>query len=136
MTRRLLLAAAGAIWIGALFLPWTARGMLSAATLLDAVRLVRRGAVDSVLPPAAATGLLVPALAGIALIALAGFAGRGTTIARAAAATIGSLVTLGLALRLTDADPARVGPGAWLGLTGVVLALAVGLVAVLPRDRA
>ncbi len=136
MTRRLLLAAAGAGWIGALFLPWTAHGMLSAATLLDAVRLVRRGAVDSVLPPAAAAGLLLPALAGIALIGLAGFAGRGTTIARAAAATLGSLATLGLAVRLTDADPARVGPGAWLGLAGVVLALAAGLVAVLPRSRA
>ncbi len=135
MTRRLLLAAAGIAWLGALFLPWSSRGTLSAAALVDAVGLVRRGAVEAVLPPMAAVVLVLPALAGIALVGLVGFAGRGTTTARAVAAAVGALVTLGLAARLTGADPGRLGPGAWLGLAGVVVVGAVGLVAVLRLAR-
>jgi hypothetical protein len=117
-------AGAGACWLVSLFLPWTSKGALSSATLVDAVRLIRRGSVDALVPPAAAAVLLVPALAGIVLIGLAGFAGRAVEIARVVAGAVGAVASLGLGLPLTGADPTAAGPGAWVALVGVVAVVA------------
>ncbi len=116
-------AAAGTCWLLALFLPWTTTGALSSASLLDAVELVRGGAVDAIVPSGVAVLLLVPAGAGIALIALAGISGRAAAAARAVALATGSLGSTGLAWRLTDAHLSAAGPGTWVALVGVILAV-------------
>lgn len=115
-------AAAGACWLIALFLPWTAEGTLSATSLLDAVELVRRGAVDAVVPSGAAAVLLVPALAGVVVIGAVGFAGPTATAVRAAALAIGSIGSIALVLRLSGTDPGAAGPGAWVALVGALFA--------------
>ncbi|UMG91004.1 hypothetical protein [Nocardioides sp. TF02-7] len=118
---------AGACWLGALFLPWTADGALSRSTLVEAVRLVRRGAVDAVVPQSAAVVLLLPAVAGIVLIGLGGFQGRAVGAARLVSALVGAVAVLALVLRLTSAAPAAAGPGAWVALAGVVAAVAAAV---------
>jgi hypothetical protein len=115
-------AAAGACWLIALFLPWTADGTLSATSLLDAVELVRRGAVDAVVPTGAAVVLLVPALAGVVVIGVVGFAGRTATVVRVGALAIGLIGSIALVLRLSGTDPGGAGPGTWVALVGVLFA--------------
>lgn len=122
----LIAAAAGACWLIALFVPWTSRGALSRASLLDAVELVRRGAVDALLPDGVAVVLLVPALAGIVLVGVAGLAGRAVAVVRAIALAVGALGSLALAAVLTDLDPSAAGPGVWIALAGAVAALGCG----------
>ncbi|KAA1427560.1 hypothetical protein [Nocardioides antri] len=126
----LVAAAAGTAWLIALFVPWTARGALSSASLLDAVELIRRGAVDAIVPPGAAVLLLVPAIAGIALIGLVGLTGRVAAVVRVGALVLGTAGTLGLAGVLTGFDPAAAGPGVWVAAAGVVAALVVAVLAV------
>ncbi len=115
-------AVAGACWLVALFLPWTSHGALSATSLLDAVELIRRGAVDAVVPSGVAVLVLVPSIAGIVVIGVAGLAGRPMAVVRAGALAVGSLGSIGLVLALSDADPAAAGPGAWVALVGVLFA--------------
>ena len=122
----LVAAAAGATWLGALFVPWTATGALSRASLLDAVELVRRGAVDAVVPSGVAVVLLVPALAGIVLIGVVGLTGRAVAVVRVLALGVGAVGSLGLAAALTDLDPTVAGPGVWIALAGVAAALGCG----------
>lgn len=124
----LLAAAAGAAWLAAVFLPWTSRGALSHATLLDAVELVRLGVADATLPPGTAVVLLLPSLAGIVLIGVVGLTGRVPAVLRGAALVVGGVGSLGLAGAVTRADPAAAGPGVWIALAGVVAALGCGLV--------
>jgi len=115
-------AAAGACWLVALFLPWASEGALSSTSLLDAVELIRRGVVDAVVPSGVAVVLLVPSIAGIVVIGVVGFGGRPVAVLRGAALTVGSLGSIGLALALSDADPAAFGSGAWVALVGVLFA--------------
>ncbi|KAA1421557.1 hypothetical protein F0U44_04530 [Nocardioides humilatus] len=117
-------AAAGACWLVALFLPWRDHGVLSSASLLDAVELVRRGAVDALVPPGAAALMLVPAAAGIVLIGVVGFGGRIVDTVRLGALVVGTVVTLGLCWQLTDGDVGVAGPGTWVALVGVLAAFA------------
>lgn len=126
-------AAAGACWLAALFLPWTAAGALSSASLLDAIELVRTGTVDAVVPRGTAVVLLVPAAAGILLIGVAGLAGRVAATVRAAALLVGAIGSLVLAWRLTDGDLLDAGPGAWTSSVGVLLAAVALGCAAYPR---
>ena len=123
-------ALAGGCWLLSLLLPWTSKGALSSASLLDAVELIRRGAVDAIVPSSVAVVLLVPALAGIVVIGVVGFAGRTAAVARGAALVLGSVASLGIGWRLTGVDVGAAGPGAWVALVGVVAALAAAVPAV------
>jgi hypothetical protein len=126
MARRVVVLAsvvAGACWLVALLLPWTDSGALSSASLLDAVELIRRGTVDALVPSPVAALLLVPALAGTVLVGVVGFDGRTAAFVRVAALLLGSLASLGLALRLTELDVGAAGPGAWVALGGVLAAV-------------
>jgi len=114
---------AGGCWLLALFLPWTTGGALSAASLLDAVELIRRGAVDAIMPSEVAVLLLVPSVAGIVLIGAAGFAGRTATVLRVGALVVGLLGSLVLGWRLTHASLSAAGPGTWVALLGVAAAV-------------
>lgn len=127
MARRVVVLAsvvAGTCWLVALLLPWTDSGALSSASLLDAVELIRRGTVDALVPSPVAALLLVPALAGIVLVGVVGLGGRTASFVRVAALLLGSLASLGLALRLTELDVGAAGPGAWVALGGVLAAVA------------
>lgn len=115
--------AVAGCWLVALFLPWTARGLLSSASLLDAVRLVRDGVVGDVVAPAAALALLLPAAAGVVLLALSGFRGRWVWGVQLLVACAGAVGSAGFAWRLAGGELERAGPGAWLSLLGVLLAL-------------
>lgn len=115
-------AVAGTCWLVALFLPWTTDGALSSASLIDVVELVRRGAIDAIVPAGSVVVLLVPAVAGILLIGVAGLAGRTVALVRAGSLVVGVLASVILGWRLTDADLASAGPGAWVALAGVLLA--------------
>ncbi len=118
---------AGLCWVTQLFVPWTSVGALSASSQLDGFRLVRRGAVDSVAPSWSAWLLLVLPAAGLVLVALAGLAGGGATVARLALAASG-VVLLALALHgLVAWDLRRLGPGGWTSLAGCALALGAAL---------
>jgi len=123
-------AVAGACWLLSLLLPWTSTGALSSASLLDAVELIRRGAVDAIVPSSVAVLLLVPALAGIVVIGVVGFAGRTASVARGTGLVLGSVASLGIGWRLTGVDAGAAGPGAWVALIGVVAALAAAVAAV------
>lgn len=112
---------AGVCWLVALFLPWTRDGALSSASLLDAVELIRRGSVDSVVPSPVAAVLLLPCLAGIVLVGAVGFHGRTTDALRLLALGVGSLGALGIGWRLVGLDPAAAGPGAWVAVGGVLV---------------
>ncbi|MEZ0579878.1 hypothetical protein [Nocardioides sp. MH1] len=129
--------ASGCCWIGALLLPWTARGTLSSASLLDAVELVRQGRVDSIVPSGAAIGLLVPALAGIVLVGVAGLRGRIAAALRWAALAVGAVASALLVWLVVDGEVSRLGIGAWVALAGVGAAVvaAVVVVAVVVVDR-
>ncbi len=107
-------------WIGSLFVPWTSSGALSSATLLEAARLVRRGSVDSVVPPAVSFVLIVPGVVGVALIALVGFRGRGPAALRMVLVASGTVLCVVLAWRLTGGDLGRAGSGTWLAAVGIV----------------
>lgn len=121
---------AGVCWLAALFLPWASSGSLSSASLVDAARLARRGLVDSLVPEALSLVLLVPAVAGVALLALAGVRGRVAVVIRVLLAAPASALVLLIAHRIAGGEVARVGAGAWTALAGV-LAAAVAAVAVL-----
>lgn len=125
----LVAASAGTAWLAALLLPWTTSGALASASLLDAVELIRRGAVDAVVPSGVAVLLLVPAIAGIALIGVVGLTGQVAAVVRVVALVLGTAGTLGLAGVLTGFDPAAAGPGVWVAAAGVVAALAVAVLA-------
>lgn len=123
-------AVAGACWLLSLLLPWTSTGALSSSSLLDAVELIRRGAVDAVVPSSVAVVLLVPALAGIVVIGVVGFAGRTASVVRGTGLVLGSVASLGIGWRLTGVDAGAAGPGTWVALAGVVAALAAAVPAV------
>lgn len=123
-------AVAGTCWLLALLLPWTSTGALSSASLLDAIQLIRRGTVDAVVPSPVAVVLLVPALAGIVVIGVVGFAGRAASVVRGAALVLGSVASVGIGGRLTGADAGAAGSGAWVALAGVAAAVATALPAV------
>lgn len=120
----------GCCWLVALFVPWTTRGLLSSASLIDAVRLIGRGVVASVVPPAAAWLLLVPTIAAIGLLALSGFRGRWVLVGQVLLAVIGTVLSLGIGWRLTDGDIGKAGPGLWLSLLGALFAVAAVVLAV------
>lgn len=115
---------AGVLSLVAASLPWTSRGVLSSASLLDASSLVRRGAVDAVVPQGAAVVLVLPALAGVLLIGLGGLPGMTARTLRVVVTLVGGATVVLLAARLADGDPTRLGAGAVLALAAVVLAAA------------
>lgn len=118
--------AAGLSWAGASVVPWTSSGPLSQSSLMDAVRLVRQEVVGDVVPPAAALLLLVPAIAGVVLIGVAGAGGRPAGIVRLVAAVVGIVVVVVLLVQLTGGSPDRAGLGATIALAGTLVALASG----------
>lgn len=127
---------AGSCWLLALLLPWTSTGALSSASLLDAVELIRRGAVDAIVPSPVAVVLLLPAMAGIVVIAVVGFDGRAVSVVRGTALALGSVASLGLGWRLTGVDAGAAGPGVWVALVGVLAAVATAIPALKSRIHA
>jgi hypothetical protein len=121
--------------VAALFVPWTATGTLSSATLLEAARLVRRGTLDAVVPPSVAYLLLVPGLVGVVLLGLAGFSGRAVAVVRTGLAAVGAALCVALAVLLTGGDAGRIGAGTWLAGAGVVVALVAVAASLAGRSR-
>lgn len=119
-----LLLLAAACWVIALFLPWAESGALSSSSLIDAARLVRRGVVDQIVPAWASFVILLPAAAGVALIAAAPLRGRVAAGLRWSLILAGSLVNAELVRRIPGLAPSEMGAGAWLALVGVIAAVA------------
>jgi hypothetical protein len=120
----LLWCAAGACWVAQLFVPWTSRGTFSTSSMLDAVRLVRSGAIDAMVPAWVAFALLTVPAIGLVVggsVGLTGAAAEGCRIALAVVASV--LCALGF-VELTGTDPQGLGAGGWLGLCGAGSALA------------
>jgi len=109
---------AGAFWLVQLFLPWTSSGTFSTSTMVDGIRLIRSGEVESVVPGWIAPVLLVLPAAGLGLIAVASLDGVVAALVRVALGAV-CLILLGLSVHyLVDSDPGRLGPGGWTAGAG------------------
>ncbi|MDT0200402.1 hypothetical protein [Nocardioides sp. AE5] len=115
-------AAASGAWLGQVFLPWTSRGPLSRATPLEAGALRHDGVLGSVPASVGWLIVLVPAVAAILLVTVP-LSGRAWRVLRSVLAGIASAILLVILASLTRAEPDRFGPGAWLALAGVLLAV-------------
>lgn len=118
----LLWCTAGACWVTQLFVPWTTRGTLSSASMLDAVRLVRSDSVDAVVPGWAAAVLLALPAIGLLVGGSVGLAGPVAEGGRIALTLIAVALWVLAFVGLADSDVGRLGFGGWLTAGGAVAA--------------
>ena len=114
----------GASWVAQSFLPWAASGALAASSSMDAVHLIRTGLVEPLLPGWAALVLLILPMSGVLVMALAGLSSPWTRPSRLLLTAASTAMFVVLFLVLLDGSPGRLGPGGWLTLGSIQLALA------------
>lgn len=119
-TTSAILALAGGCWVAQTVVPWTGSGVLSHADTASAVRLIRSGALDAVLPGWIGAVLLLLPAAGAGLLALSAVPGVAAARSRVVLATSAVTVSLVLATILVGLRPGSFGPGAWLTTAGAV----------------
>lgn len=108
--------------------------MFSTSSMLDAVRLIRSGTVDALVPSWAAPVLLAMPCAGLAVAGLAGFGGLLVDAVRVLLAlTVAGLFALAFHF-LAGADVFRLGYGGWIAALGISLAV-VAVVTKQPGPR-
>lgn len=131
---RVLLGIAALLWLAAMVLPLTTRGVgsvLSGPALAD---LARDGGLPSFPRWLGATWYLIP-LGGAVVLTSLGMTGRPAEATRWAAATIAALAAAVFTVLVTDLDIQRFGAGAWAGTTGSALAAGAAAMTVVERKR-
>lgn len=112
-------AVSGLLLTAPLLVPYSASGPLSRTDSLSAVRVLGSPALAGSLPQGASYLLLAMPLAGLSLVATAGWtvakSVRAAALAFSAAAATALVVALGLE------DPRSWGAALWLGLAGLLL---------------
>ena len=124
---------AGSCWTVQLFLPWTTRGAFSSSSMLDGVRLLRSGVVDSIVPPWAVYVLLTLPAIGLSVTGIAGLAGPAADLGRVVLGVGGAVVVVLAWDVLAGYAPSRIGPGGWVSTAGTLLAGAAVLAALRGR---
>ncbi len=113
----------GMLWVVQAAVPWTRRGPFSSSSMLDGARLFETGVVDEVVPRWASFVLVVVPVLGVFVGATAALRGRALFTARLICVGVVSALFVFFVHNVAGADPTRLGPGAWLTGTGIVLSI-------------